>query len=48
VTFCTTRIVGARNRGDTLKAVQVANAAGVVRDLTSDAYVMCLGSYSPQ
>ena len=43
-----TRIVGARKEGDTLKAVQVANAAGVVRDLTSDAYVMCLGSYSPQ
>jgi D-amino-acid dehydrogenase len=43
-----TRIVGARKEGDTLKAVQIANAAGVVRDLTSDAYVMCLGSYSPQ
>ena len=43
-----TRIVGARKEGDTLKAVQIANAAGVVRELTSDAYVMCLGSYSPQ
>ena len=43
-----TRIVGARKEGDTLKAVQIASAAGVVRELTSDAYVMCLGSYSPQ
>ena len=43
-----TRIVGARKEGDTLKAVQIASAAGVVRELTSDAYVMCLGSFSPQ
>ena len=43
-----TRIVGTRKEGDLLKAVQVANADGVVRELTSDAYVMCLGSYSPQ
>ena len=43
-----TRIVGTRKEGDLLKAVQIANADGVVRELTSDAYVMCLGSYSPQ
>jgi len=43
-----TRIVGTRKEGDMLKAVQIANADGVVRELTSDAYVMCLGSYSPQ
>ena len=43
-----TRIVGTRKEGDMLKSVQIANANGVVRELTSDAYVMCLGSYSPQ
>ena len=43
-----TRIVGTRKEGDMLKVVQIANADGVVRELTSDAYVMCLGSYSPQ
>ncbi|MDO9216506.1 MAG: D-amino acid dehydrogenase [Lacisediminimonas sp.] len=43
-----TRIVGARKEGDALKAVQIANADGVVRELTSDAYLMCLGSYSAQ
>ena len=43
-----TRIVGTRKEGGMLKAVQIANADGVVRELMSDAYVMCLGSYSPQ
>jgi len=43
-----TRIVGARKEGDALTAVQIANAEGVVRELKSDAYVMCLGSYSAQ
>ncbi|HEY3047939.1 MAG TPA: D-amino acid dehydrogenase [Polaromonas sp.] len=43
-----TRIVGARKEGDALTAVQIANAEGVVRELKSDAYVMCLGAYSPQ
>ncbi len=43
-----TRIVGARKEGDTLAGVQIANADGVVSELKSDAYVMCLGAYSPQ
>lgn len=43
-----TRIVGARKEGDTLKGVQIANADGIVSDVQSDAYVMCLGAYSPQ
>ena len=43
-----TRIVGARKVGDALEALQIANADGQVRELTADAYVMCLGSYSPQ
>ena len=41
-----TRIVGLRNEGDTLKSVQIANTDGIVSELKSDAYVMCLGSYS--
>lgn len=43
-----TRIVGARKEGDTLKGVQIANADGIVSEVQSDAYVMCLGAYSPQ
>lgn len=43
-----TRIVGARKEGDTLRSVQIASAEGVVSELKSDAYVMCLGAYSPQ
>ena len=43
-----TRIVGARKEGDALIGVQIANAEGVVREVQSDAYVMCLGAYSPQ
>ena len=43
-----TRIVGARKEGDTLRGVQIASAEGVVSELKSDAYVMCLGAYSPQ
>lgn len=43
-----TRIVGARKEGDALTSVQIANADGVVSELKSDAYVMCLGAYSPQ
>lgn len=43
-----TRIVGARKEGDALTGVQIANADGVVSELKSDAYVMCLGAYSPQ
>jgi len=43
-----TRIVGARKEGDALTAVQVANADGVVSELKSDAYLMCLGAYSAQ
>ncbi len=43
-----TRIVGARKEGDALVGVQIANADGIVSELTSDAYVMCLGAYSPQ
>ena len=43
-----TRIVGARKEGDALTALQIANAEGVVRELKSDAYVMCLGAYSQQ
>ncbi len=49
VTFMyNTRIVGARKEGDALVGVQIANADGIVSELTSDAYVMCLGAYSPQ
>ncbi|MDB5744658.1 MAG: D-amino acid dehydrogenase [Polaromonas sp.] len=43
-----TRIVGARKEGDALTAVQVANSEGVISDLKSDAYLMCLGAYSAQ
>ncbi len=43
-----TRIVGARKQGDALAGVQIANADGIVSELQSDAFVMCLGSYSPQ
>ncbi|MEO6017615.1 MAG: D-amino acid dehydrogenase [Polaromonas sp.] len=42
------RIVGARKEGDTLQSVQIASADGLVSDVVSDAYVMCLGSYSAQ
>ena len=49
VTFMyNTRIVGARKEGDTLVGVQIANADGIVSELTSDACVLCLGAYSPQ
>jgi len=43
-----TRIVGARKEGDALLGVQIANADGIVSEVRSDAYVMCLGSYSAQ
>lgn len=43
-----TRIVGTRKEGDTLAGVQIANADGIVSEAQSDAYVMCLGAYSPQ
>jgi D-amino-acid dehydrogenase len=43
-----TRVVGARKEGDTLKSVQIANADGIVSEVQSDGYVMCLGAYSPQ
>lgn len=43
-----TRIVGARREGDALLGVQIANADGIVSEVRSDAYVMCLGAYSPQ
>ncbi len=43
-----TRIVGARKEGGALLGVQIANADGVISELRSDAYVMCLGAYSPQ
>ncbi|MDP1954585.1 MAG: D-amino acid dehydrogenase [Polaromonas sp.] len=43
-----TRIVGARKEGDALEGVQIANADGIVSEVQSDAYVMCLGSYSAQ
>lgn len=43
-----TRIVGARQEGGDLAGVQIANADGIVSEVQSDAYVMCLGAYSPQ
>ncbi|MFC5519974.1 D-amino acid dehydrogenase [Polaromonas jejuensis] len=43
-----TRIVGARKEGDQLRSIQIASTEGVVSDISADAYVMCLGSYSPQ
>jgi len=43
-----TRIVGARKEGGALAGVQIANADGIVSEVQSDAYVMCLGAYSPQ
>jgi D-amino-acid dehydrogenase len=43
-----TRIVGARQEGGELAGVQIANADGIVSEVQSDAYVMCLGAYSPQ
>lgn len=43
-----TRIVGTRQEGGALAGVQIANADGIVSEVQSDAYVMCLGAYSPQ
>ena len=43
-----TRIVGVGKEGDALAAVQIADADGVVRAMKSDAYLMCLGSFSAQ
>jgi len=43
-----TRIVGLREEAGALTGVQIANADGIVSELRSDAYVMCLGAYSPQ
>jgi D-amino-acid dehydrogenase len=43
-----TRIVGVQKQGDAISSVQVANAAGVVSQVSADSYVMCLGSYSAQ
>jgi D-amino-acid dehydrogenase len=41
-----TRILALRAEGDRLAAVQVADAAGVVRTEQADGYVLCLGSFS--
>ncbi|URI10212.1 D-amino acid dehydrogenase [Aquincola tertiaricarbonis] len=41
-----TRIVGLERDGDRLQAVQVADADGVVRRESADAFVLCMGSYS--
>jgi D-amino-acid dehydrogenase len=41
-----TRIVGLQQAGDRLDAVQVADALGIVRTLTADRFVLCLGSFS--
>lgn len=43
-----TRIVGTRQEGGALAGLQIANADGIVSEVQSDAYVMCLGAYSPQ
>jgi len=42
-----TRIVGVDRRDDALAGVQVADAQGEVRTLEADAFVLCLGSFSP-
>ncbi len=41
-----TRVVGVQRQGDTLTAVQVASAEGVVSTLNADRYVLCMGPYS--
>jgi D-amino-acid dehydrogenase len=41
-----TRIVGLQHAGDRLDAVQVADALGIVRTLSADRFVLCLGSFS--
>lgn len=41
-----TRVVGVRREGDAIRAVRVADADGVVNDLTADRYVLCMGSFS--
>lgn len=42
-----TRIVGVERSGDRLRAIRVADVDGVVDDLPADAFVLCLGSFSP-
>jgi D-amino-acid dehydrogenase len=41
-----TRIVGTVRQGDTLTAVRIANSEGVIGDLKSDRFVLCMGSFS--
>ncbi len=41
-----TRIVGLQRSGETLRAVQIATREGIVSELASDAFVLCMGSFS--
>ena len=42
-----TRIVGVERAGARLRAVKLANTDGIVSDLAAEAFVLCLGSFSP-
>ena len=42
-----TRIVGVERTGARLDAVRVASAEGLLSDVRADAFVLCLGSFSP-
>ena len=42
-----TRIVGVERAGALLRTVKVANTDGIVSDLAAEAFVLCLGSFSP-
>lgn len=43
-----TRIVGVDRDGARLRAVRIADTAGRVSELGADAFVLCMGSYSPE
>jgi D-amino-acid dehydrogenase len=41
-----TRILGLDREGDSIRAVRIATAAGEVMNLSADAHVLCMGSFS--
>ena len=48
VRFCyDTRIVGLERSGERLRALKIASADGLIGDLQAQAFVLCLGSFSP-
>ena len=45
--FWNTRIVGIKREGERLNGLRLASIAGLTSSLQADAFVLCLGSYSP-